>query len=260
MRNPRTSRSRITARPPMARPSASTGWPAVVVSAIAKLSPLSRKRLDRALHRERLVGRQPQAEGQHALRLSRRRNDGDVADDFGLVGGRRPGHDDLRLREQQRLRAVDIGGERRDLLAEKAVGFGGLPAAANQQDRIHHRETQNAERQPECREFVPLEFGEGGHIEIDGRELARLGGMGRQWKAGQRETREESASPRIGVTPPALARIMPAFRCPEDSCRSPPHGAPQGSILVGGQQTHVFTVDESIDFSPKSRAAKESRP
>ena len=164
------------------------------------------QRLDRTLHRKRLVGRQPQAESQHALRLSRRRNDCDIADDFGLVGGGRPGHHDLRLREEQRMRAIDIGGERGDLLAEKAVGFGGLPAAAHQQDRIHHRETQNAERQPERREFMPLEFGEGGDIEIDRRELARVGGMGRQWKAGQRETREESASPRIGVAPPASCR------------------------------------------------------
>ena len=67
------------------------------------------QRIDRVLHRKRLIRRQPQAEGEHALGVARSRYDRRVADDFRLVGCRRPGDHDLRFGEKKRMRAIDVG-------------------------------------------------------------------------------------------------------------------------------------------------------
>ena len=47
-----------------------------------------------------------------------------VAEDLGLVVGRRPGDQDLRLGQQQRVDAVELGAERHDLVARRGLGLG----------------------------------------------------------------------------------------------------------------------------------------
>ena len=67
---------------------------------------------DRMLHALRRRRLQPAAEGEHAFGHAARRDQAGVAEDVGLVGGRRPFHQHLRLRQQQRLEPVDVGMQR----------------------------------------------------------------------------------------------------------------------------------------------------
>ena len=83
------------------------------------------QRIDRALHRLRLVGLEPGAERQHALRRRRVGHQRGVADDVRLVVGRGPGHQDLRLGAQQRVEAVALGAQRAELVARRGFGRGG---------------------------------------------------------------------------------------------------------------------------------------
>ena len=73
------------------------------------------QRVDRVLHALRRRWLQPGAEGEHALRQRARDDDAGVAEDFRLVAARRPGHQHLRLRQQQRLEPVDFGVQRHGL-------------------------------------------------------------------------------------------------------------------------------------------------
>ena len=106
---PLTSFSRRIARPPTTWPSASIGRPASVVSVDGEAFAALAQRRHRAFHRLRLVGIEPQPEGEHAMRRVGVGDEADVADDLGLVVGGRPGDQDLRLRAQQRIDAVDLG-------------------------------------------------------------------------------------------------------------------------------------------------------
>ena len=80
---PLTLRSRSTARPPMARPSASIGWP-VRGQRHGEADAARPQGLDRMLHRGRLAGIEPAAERQHAMRLGHA-EDLWIAVDGGLV-------------------------------------------------------------------------------------------------------------------------------------------------------------------------------
>ena len=106
---PLTSRSRRIARPPMTWPSASMMRPASVGHRHGEAHAARAQRIDRALHVAGRIGLEPGAEGEHALRRVAAGDQRGIADDFGLVGRRRPGDEDLRLREQQAIGAVDGG-------------------------------------------------------------------------------------------------------------------------------------------------------
>ena len=67
------------------------------------------KPLDRVLHALCRRGFEPAAEGEHAFRHATGNDDAGVAQNVGVVGGRRPGHQHLRRRQQQRLEPVDLG-------------------------------------------------------------------------------------------------------------------------------------------------------
>ena len=71
--------------------------------------------LDRLFHCGCSRGIEPAAERQHAMRR-RRADDGRIALDGRLIGRRRPVHHDLRLRQEQRVGAVEAGAQRRDLV------------------------------------------------------------------------------------------------------------------------------------------------
>ena len=68
----------------------------------------------------RLVGVEPGAEGEHAMRRVGVGHEGGVADDLGLVVGGGPGHQDLRIGAQQHVDAVDLGAGGDDLVAREA--------------------------------------------------------------------------------------------------------------------------------------------
>jgi hypothetical protein len=59
---------------------------------------------------------EPTAEGEHAMRRETA-DDGRIALDAGFLGCRRPIHHHLRFRGQQRVGAVEISAQRRDLVA-----------------------------------------------------------------------------------------------------------------------------------------------
>ena len=71
-----------------------------------------------------------------------------VADDVRLVVGRGPGHENLRLRHQQRVGAVALGLERHDLVVEaRLCATAARSLRADQHDRGDHGEQQHAKRQ-----------------------------------------------------------------------------------------------------------------
>ena len=83
--------------------------------------------VDRVLHALRGRRLQPAAEGEHALGHRAGHDDAGVAENFRLVGARRPGHQHLRLRQQQRLEPVDFGAQRQNLVVRR--GFRSWRAA-----------------------------------------------------------------------------------------------------------------------------------
>ena len=114
---------------------------------------LAAQRLDRALHALRRRRLQPGAEGEHALRHSARHHDTGIAEDFRLVAAGGPGHQHLRLRQQQRLEPVDVGAQRHAFVLRRAGERGGAAPRAQQHDDGEHRE----EKQPEGQgEFAKL--------------------------------------------------------------------------------------------------------
>ena len=96
--------------------------------------------VDRVLHALRGRRLQPAAEGEHALGHRTGHDDAGVAENFRLVGARRPGHQDLRLRQQQRLEPVDFGAQRQILVVRRAFIDGRGFARAQQHDGGEHRE------------------------------------------------------------------------------------------------------------------------
>ena len=111
-RNPASSRIRTMAWPPMARPIASMARPVdggqIEQEAFAGLA----QRVDRVIHLQRRLRRQPGSERENALRLMLlrilRHQQRDVAADLRAVVARRPGDQHLRFREQQRAEAVGL--------------------------------------------------------------------------------------------------------------------------------------------------------
>ena len=108
--SPLTSRSRSTARPPIARPSASIVRCCSVVSVHGEAFAVGAQRVDRVLHRLRLVGLEPGAERQHALRHGGARRPAWCRRGCRARCRPRPRHHDhLRLGQQQRVDAVALG-------------------------------------------------------------------------------------------------------------------------------------------------------
>ncbi len=102
--------------------------------------------LDRVLHALRRRRFQPGAEGEHALRHRTRYRDAGIADDFRLVGARRPGHQNLRLRQQQHLVMVEFGAQQRGFVMRRGLRDGGGLARAQEHDDGQHRKAEQAER------------------------------------------------------------------------------------------------------------------
>jgi hypothetical protein len=154
-------------------------------------------------HGARLRRLQPGAEGQHAMRRGNRRDHRGVAEDFRLVVARRPGDDDLRLGQQQRMRAVDLGLQRDDLLAGGDFGQCRAAARAHQQHGGNDGEEQDAERERQRRNVVLLEAGDLRDGGFNRGKIEKGGTSGRGGKRNGSNGREESASPRMSLQAPA---------------------------------------------------------
>ena len=159
--------------------------------------------------------------------------------DVGLVGGRRPGHQHLRLRQQQRLEPVDFGAAAPWLRRAPRFRRGRGLARAHQHDGGEHGETRSSASVSVSAADAPrwrrrsTRFGQ------------RFGGAGRRSRARctrdcGKEGGEESASPRT--------RTQPLVRRPDRLRHS---GLPQG---LGDGVRH--TVHESLDFTPTGNRAE----
>ena len=76
----------------------------------------------------------------------------------------RPGDQDLRLGEEQRVGAVDGGAGCDGLVMRAALDRGQTPARAHEQDCGDDGKAENAERERERGDLVPIEQQEGGEI------------------------------------------------------------------------------------------------
>ena len=264
---PLTSLSRRIARPPTTWPSASIGRPVSVVSVIENFSPRSRRPSTAASIACAASGSSQRPKASTRCGASASAHERDVADDLGLVVAGRPGHQDLRLRAQQRIDAVDLGAAGDDLVARTGFGVGQALAGAHQQDRRHHGEAEDRQRDRHADDLVAVEQREGVEIGVDDRRRG-AGGVGSAARAlssapagaaaiGQqskessdRDGDAESAAPRMSLMAPAggpdrvrhnpiapIRRIPGARRLPLEPQASdgqrrlaatpPPHGRPR---------------------------------
>jgi len=83
------------------------------------------------------------------------------AENFRPVGCRRPFHQDLRLRQQQRLQPVDLGVQLAGRFARDALRAGGGAARAQQHQDGEHTETDEPEGERQARGILPAEGGDG---------------------------------------------------------------------------------------------------
>ena len=90
-----------------------------------------------------------------------RYDEGAVAEDFGLVVGRHPGHQHLRFRQQQLLETVDLGLQRGAVVGRPGPIAVGGAAGADQHGGGEHGEAQQAGKEREGRNILPVKRGDG---------------------------------------------------------------------------------------------------
>ena len=168
---------------------------------------------DRLLHRGGALRIEPTAEGQHAIRrgsADQRR----IALDGRLVGCRRPVHHDLRLRQQQRIGAVEIAAQCGNLVVRGGFQPHQPTACAQQQDRRDHREQQKSGEQDDGRDLMTVYAARRALDELVQDKLRRLVGPGRRRrhpKSHQKSNgQRESVEPRTSVAPAAPDRVRHA--------------------------------------------------
>jgi hypothetical protein len=159
------------------------------------------QRIDGMLHVAGGVRLEPAAEGEHAgIRRAHQRG---IADDFGLVGGRVPCHQDLRLGKKQRVGAVDRGFGGDGLVARRRLDLGQAPARAHEQDRGDDGEAKHAERERERGDLVAIEQRKRRDVGVKRREfVARARRLG----AGAAARQQRRQNDRAGGAQSALAR------------------------------------------------------
>ena len=107
-----------------------------------KAAAIAAQGIDRLLHAPRGHGLKPGTERKHTFRDAAGCSEGDVAENFRLLGSGGPGHQDLGLRQQQRLEAIGFGLQCDDLVPRAGLEALGGPAGA---DERHAREQTQAQ-------------------------------------------------------------------------------------------------------------------
>ena len=225
---PLTSRSRSTARPPTARPSASSGRPALVVSVITKPRPSLRSVSTACCMRCAAAG------SSQAPKASTRSGTepGTTMPVSPKISGssaaRRPGHQHLRLRQQQRLEPVDFGAQRHGLVVRRAFIRRRRPcacAAARWWRAPRSRPgTSVSVRVASCWRLSRRDGAD--HVVDEAKGRAHAGASRRAERAAKRcknEGGEESAPPRTRTQP--LVRRPDCLRhsdLPQECERRPP--------------------------------------
>ena len=80
-------------------------------------APIAPQDVNGLFHAVRGRGLEPSAECKRAFRQTARCNDGDITDDIRMLRGGRPGHQYLRLRQQECLEPICFGLQSSDLVA-----------------------------------------------------------------------------------------------------------------------------------------------
>jgi hypothetical protein len=164
------------------------------------------------LHRERLIRRQPQPEGQHALRF---RPAPTIVTSPMISGSSDAAAQATTICGSDRSRACarSISAVSEEICSRKKASASRRAAGADQQHRVHHREAQDAQRQAERGEFMPLELREGGNIEVEGGEFVAPACVQNNGHSRIRPARNPLRCGLALRLP--LASIMPAFHCPK---------------------------------------------
>ncbi len=146
------------------------------------------QRVDGAFHVAGRLGVEPGAERQDPMRRVAVGHLGRIADDLGIIRGCRPGDENLRLGQQQRIGTVDRGPRSDALIACGGVGLGQAAAGSHQQDRCDDGKAEHAEGEGERRELVAVKLRECLDVSPEQRRLA--GRVLRQGRAAGRQCRE----------------------------------------------------------------------
>ena len=185
------------------------------------------QRVDGILHPLRRRRLQPGAEGEHAFGSRAPHDNGGVAEDFRLVGAGRPGHQHLRLRQQQSLEPVDFRVERHGLVVRRGFMGGGGFARAQQRDGGEYREADEPERQRDCGGLRTAHRRDGADDVVGEVQGCRHPGVSRRAERAEKRCKnhgdEESAPPRTRTQP--LVRRPDCLRhsdLPQESERRPP--------------------------------------
>ena len=220
---------RSTARPPIARPSAATWRCCKRRQRQREALAVGAQRIDRVLHPLRLVGLEPGAEGEHAARQRRARDERGIAGDVRLVGAGGPDHDHLRLGHAA-ARLARSRSSRRSLIsvcraASACARCACACATARSRSTTPNRMTPSVERQRG--EFVPVERREGVEVIRDRMQRDALGARGAcgdsDGCARRARAACESPAPRMRLCR-TVSGSCPAFPCPCASNRCPGHG------------------------------------
>ena len=121
---------------------------------------------------------EPGAEGEHGLGRVGGGHQRRIADDFRLVGGRSPGHEDLRLREEERVGTIDSGLGCESFVARRSLDLGQPCARAHEQHGGNNGKAENAERERKRGDLGTIERRQRRGMGIEIRDPAgRLGGV-----------------------------------------------------------------------------------
>ncbi len=201
----------------MARPSASMARPASVINCIEKPSPSARSASTACSMACALSGssQEPNASTRCGMRCAGHQRG--VAENVRLVVGRRPRHQNLRLRHQQRVEAIALGLERHDLVAERGVGRCRAQPRAHQHDGRDDREQQHAEGQRHGDDVAAIELREG--VEIDVEDAGCGASRRRRSRASRRRRRiriaaDERCAPARRPDYSGISDVPLRSRCP----------------------------------------------
>ena len=129
------------------------------------------------------VGLEPSAELEHAcVRCGHKSR---IADDFRLVGCGRPGDQDLRLGQEQRVGAVDRGLGCQRLVTRRRLDRGQVPTRAQEEDCADDGEAEDAERERKRGDIVAVWRREGCEVGAEAGEFVAAARRGAHAVAGQ---------------------------------------------------------------------------
>ncbi len=152
-----SSRSRNTAAPAIGLPSISTWREFAGAQDAAEGFAAAPQRVERRFHFARRIGLEPGAERQEPAygRLTRQLSRVAEDDRLGLLFA--PGHDHLRIAQEDRIGPVEFVLQARDLAPRLIERSARAHAGSQVRDRNDHGEDQEAEREGERGDLVALE-------------------------------------------------------------------------------------------------------